>query len=225
MFSARRTIGLAAAVLGLPLGCVMATAPQALAASTGGYPYANATACGTHAWCINGSEISPYGYEYRNCTDYVAWKIQQVFDVTLPKKLGDADTWGPRLRAHGYRYDSSPRVGDIAAWNTGGGGFGHVAYVYKVKNGIASLDEYNAANTGLFSSDRTTASNSAGAPSEFVHIGTVPTTTDRDGIGFYNPSNDSWHLRNSLSGTGSSNYSFVWGGAGDIPLVGDWNGA
>jgi hypothetical protein len=103
----------------------------------------------------------------------VAWKIQQILGIALPTTLGNADTWGSRLKADHYSYDNTPEVGDIAAWNTGGGGFGHVAYVYAVSNGIASLDEYNVAGTGLFSSNRTTASNSAGAPSEYVHIGTV----------------------------------------------------
>jgi surface antigen len=145
--------------------------------NTADYPYADATDCsatyGIYSWCINGNEYSPYGYGYRNCTDYVAWVIQQQIGVTLPSNLGNGNTWGPNLKTDGYSYDATPQVGDIAAWNTGGDGFGHVAYVYAVNNGIASLDEYNVAGTGLFTSNRTTASGSAGAPSEFVHIGSV----------------------------------------------------
>ena len=166
-------LGNTAPVLAAPLKA----RPRVVAADTGGYPYSNAVDCsaqyGEYSWCINGYDISPYGYAYRNCTDYVAWKIQQVFGVTLPKTLGNANTWGPNLKADGYSYDSTPQVGDIAAWNYGGGGFGHVAYVYAVNNGVASLDEYNVAGTGLFTSNRTTASGSAGPPSEYVHIGTV----------------------------------------------------
>jgi surface antigen len=154
----------------------VAPASSALA-DTGGYPYANATNCsatfGVDSWCINGNDISRFGYGYRNCTDYVAWKIQQALRVTLPKTLGNANTWGPRLKQDGYSYDTSPEVGDIAAWNSGGGGFGHVAYVFAVNGGIGSLDEYNVRNTGLFTSNRTTAANSAGAPSEYVHVGPI----------------------------------------------------
>jgi surface antigen len=175
------------------MACLTLAAPPALA-GTGGYPYANMpcelapyntvgycnTVSGPYDWgpVKNGSpasQLSPYRYGYRNCTDYVAWKIHQVLGVTLPTTLGNAATWGPRLKKAGYHYDSTPRPGDIAAWNTGAGGFGHVAYVYAVKNGVASLDEYNVAGTGAFSSNRTTASSSAGAPSEYVHIGALPT--------------------------------------------------
>lgn len=175
MQAVRRKIELGVAVVGLSLGCMMTSVPPALA-DTGNYPYVNATDCsakyGPDSWCIKGNDLSPYRYGYRNCTDYVAWKIKQVLGVTLPTTLGNANTWGPRLKTdHGYTYDRTPRVGDIAAWNTGGGGLGHVAYVYAVNHGIASLDEYNVKNTGLFTSNRTTASGSAGAPSEYVHIG------------------------------------------------------
>jgi NlpC/P60 family len=44
-----------------------------------------------------------------------------------------------------------------------------------------------------------------------------------DGIGYYDPANGSFHLRNSLS-SGPSNYAFVLGPPHMIPLVGDWNG-
>lgn len=80
---------------------------------------------------------------------------------------------GPEPEERSYSFDK-PRVDDIAARNTGDGGRGHVAYVYSVKNGVASLDEYNVASTGLFSPNRTTASNSANALSEFMHIGILP---------------------------------------------------
>ena len=143
-------------------------------ADTGGYPYASAPDCsaeyGTYAWCVNGDDISSFGYAYRNCTDYVAWKVHAVFGIVLPQTLGNGSTWGSNLHAAGYAYDSAPRIGDIAAWNSGTGGFGHVAFVYAVRGTVASLDEYNAAGRGLFSSNRTTAAGSAGAPDEYVHI-------------------------------------------------------
>ena len=183
---------MAVAAAGLTLACMVMPSQPALA-DTGGYPDAGMpcelapyntvgycdTVSGPYDWgpVKNGSaasQLSPYGYGYRNCTDYVAWKIHQVFGIALPKTLGNAATWGSRLSAAGYTFDSAPRVGDIAAWNTGDGGFGHVAYVFAVVNGIASLDEYNVAGTGQFTSNRTTASGSAGAPSEFVHIGNLP---------------------------------------------------
>jgi surface antigen len=157
--------------------------PVASAPDSGNYPYIVATAAdcpardGSGSWCIAGSELSKYRYAYRNCTDYVAWKMDSQFHIRLPQTLGNAATWGSRLEAAGYSYDSTPHVGDIAAWNHGDGGLGHVAYVYAVTNGIASLDEYNVAGTGLFSSNRTTASASAGTPSEYIRIGNPATPT------------------------------------------------
>src|SRR5439155_19136468 len=73
-------------------------------ADTGDYPYVNMpcvwppyATTGTGNWCkevnkkgkiisdydwgtihnnnTGRSELSPYGYDYRNCTDYVAWKV------------------------------------------------------------------------------------------------------------------------------------------------------
>jgi surface antigen len=164
------------------------------AAGTDGYPdwnmacehspYNTTGTCANYDWgpahtaaYNDQSEYSSRGYAYRNCTDYVAWKIQQQFGISLPTNLGSANTWGPMLKADAYHYDSMPQIGDIAAWNSGGGGFGHVAYVYDVNGGIASLDEYNVAGTGVFSSNRTTAGGSAGVPDEYIHIGTMSTVS------------------------------------------------
>ena len=216
----RRIIWLVLAVLALSSEGLLTAVPQAIAA-TGGYPYANAVNCSTKygpdSWCINGGDISPYGYVYRNCTDYVAWKILQVLGVTLPKTLGNASTWGARLKADHYSFDSSPRVGDIAAWNNVDHGLGHVAYVYAVSNGIASLDEYNVANTGKFSSNRTTASGSAGTPSEYVHIGNLPASgkgSDFNGDGL---DDIAWHQGSTLymlQATGNGTFSIAGSSSG-----------
>jgi surface antigen len=126
-----------------------------------------------------------WGYGVRNCTSYVAWKINQVFGKNI-SGWGDAKNWADST--HGYTVDNTPSKDAIAVWQTGGGGHGHVAYVYAVNtvNGVkvASLDEYNSGyplnynnnpptlQWGLFYSGRTTASNSAGTPYRYIHIGT-----------------------------------------------------
>jgi len=61
------------------LGAIGATAPAAVAAGTGGYPYAHYHGPGTrpaaYEWTdSHGNAISPYGYYFRNCTDFAAWK-------------------------------------------------------------------------------------------------------------------------------------------------------
>jgi surface antigen len=161
------------------------TARQTQKPNTGGYPYANAVDCakkyGPGSWCIKGKDESPYGYKYRNSTDYLAWKIRQVFRKSLPEKLGDAATWAARLKADGYTIDKQPRVGDITAWDAPKGS-GHVAYVYAVSNGVASLDQYDVNNEGMFSSDRTTAEIPPGTTVTWINPTSPPVCTGSPGM-------------------------------------------
>ena len=46
--------------------------------------------------------------------------------------------------------NGTPAVGDIVQWPTAAGGIGHVAYVYAVNNGVASISEYNHAGNGRY---------------------------------------------------------------------------
>jgi surface antigen len=109
------------------------------------------------------------GYGYRNCTDYVAWKIQQVFGVTIPKNWGVALSWATSAgNTAGYSIDPAPQVGDIAVWTSGA--FGHVAYVYGLSNGTPQLDEYNQQFDGNFRNDRVASANF------YIHVGTIPPT-------------------------------------------------
>ena len=165
----------------------MLVSPAITHADDGGYPWVNATyvdsnydwgynPCpsndgGCMAMPVNGyGTADPWVYNLRNCTSYVAWKINQQFTKNI-NGWGNASSWNGSALNAGYYDDSIPQVGDIAQWNSPAP-YGHVGYVYAVNNGVANLDEYNVAGTGLFSSNRTTASNSAGAPSNFIHIGT-----------------------------------------------------
>ena len=142
-------------------------APSSGGAGTGGYPYARAVSCsgkyGPQSWCIHGRDISPFGYKYRNDTDYVAWMLRRVFGIALPGKLGKAGDWAARLKAAGYALSRHPRVGDIAIWPPGKNGRGHVAYVFGVSKGAGMLDEYDADGAGTFSDSRTSAQ-AAGGP-------------------------------------------------------------
>ncbi|BEL06250.1 hypothetical protein Q0Z83_044410 [Actinoplanes sichuanensis] len=45
----------------------------------------------------------------------------------------------------------------------------------------------------------------------------------RDSLGYYEPADRSFHLRNALTGSGASDFTFVYGSVGDKPVVGDWN--
>src|SRR4051794_15032376 len=123
------------------------------AADTGGYPYYNAVDCssqyGPDSWCINGYDISPLGYGYRNCTDYAAWKLSQLgVSGTVYKGLGNANTWASRAPSHGATVNSTPSVGAIASSTSGT--FGHVAYVTKVSGSTVYVAEYNKHNDGTY---------------------------------------------------------------------------
>ena len=176
-------------------------------ADDGGYPWANATTLNeaTYDWgystcppsdlgCknyskllynLNGTiygEADPWGYNLRNCTSYVAWKINQVFHKDI-SGWGNASNWAKAAASTYHVYQPSsytPQKGDIAQWYSPSP-WGHVAYVYDVNNGIANLAEYNAGENnqwGNFSSNRTTAKTpgNAGTPDNYIHIGNIPST-------------------------------------------------
>jgi surface antigen len=91
--------------------------------------------------------MSPRGYYYKNCTDFVAWRLN------LPRGLGNAVDWRNRL---GWATTNDPAPGDIAWWDGHtAGGFGHVAYVVEVINGKARLEEYNWDHNGGYGNART----------------------------------------------------------------------
>lgn len=137
------------------------------------YPFQNANHCPSaspSAKC-SANTIDPYGFFFRECTSFIAWRINR--DVRTPdprhssflngpnKKLGrnnckssnhwgNASNWACYAEFLGYAVDSNPKVGAIAQWTDSCGGkcsTGHVAYVEAV-NSDASIDvsEYNYAS-------------------------------------------------------------------------------
>ena len=159
------------AVLTAIIGGSIWAAPEALAAEAGGYPYAGKPC--VHApyqasgsapqWCpgydwgdrpndtSSANVISPYGYYYRNCTDYVAWRLAGLGIAPAQYKgLGNAKEWGRPPAAHGLRVDATPAAGAAAVRTTGV--YGHVAYVEVVHaDGTITVAQYNKQATGVFS--------------------------------------------------------------------------
>jgi surface antigen len=143
------------------------------AADTGGYPYAGKPC--VHApyaiegtavqWCQGydwgdvrddtsaANVISPYGYYYRNCTDYVAWRLAGLGVAPAQYKgLGNAKEWAQPPAGNGLTVDSVPAVG-AAAVRTGGT-YGHVAFVEAVQaDGTITVAQYNKHGDGTFSID------------------------------------------------------------------------
>ena len=140
-------------------------------ADDGGYPHAT-MACihapyatdGTGYWCSgyswgpnhnNPNTIySTRGYAYRNCTDYVAWKLQSLGVASgWTSGLGNGGDWYTNAaNKSGLDRGTVPKVGAAAivpSDTPGYGGYGHVAYVEKVDkdaNGAVTsitVSEYN----------------------------------------------------------------------------------
>ncbi len=137
------------------------------------YPYSTKpcvwvpyTAQGTAAnWCPNydfgdvpnsvaaANVLSPYGYAYRNCTDYVAWKLDAMgVPPALYKGLGNAKDWATRASAKGLRVDSVPAAGAVGVRTTGA--YGHTAYIESVQaDGSITVTHFNYFANGNYSQD------------------------------------------------------------------------
>ncbi len=109
-------------------------------------------------WRMVGVEASqsPLGGLYRECTDFVSWRINQQWGSEEPpfkfRGYGAAVSWAAGAKADGYKVDSNPAVGAIAWWGPGAGNaslmadpdWGHVAIVKAVKaDGSITIEQYN----------------------------------------------------------------------------------
>jgi surface antigen len=173
-----------------------------------------------------------WGYEYRNCTSFVAWKINQIFGVNL-NNWGSATYWDTKATTAGFTLDTTPQVGDIAQWDSEpGNSFGHVAYVSAIDgSGVATFQEYNQGTTGAYSNTRTSATAS---PDHYIHIGTIPSSTraipsdfdfnSKSDVAMYSSSNSTVQV---LSSTGSG-FTSLWNSSGwgtpTMAVEGDFTG-
>jgi len=105
------------------------------------YPYANGA----------GDVMSSLRYATRNCTDFVAWRLNRdagsfgepwLMDWSyLTPNGGDASNWADAWTAHGWATSSIPVAGAVAWF---GYGENHVAYVQAVNDdGTVTIEEYN----------------------------------------------------------------------------------
>ena len=155
-----------------------------------GYPWPGAVDCsgsfGKYSWCIEGRQYSPYGFGYRNCTDFAAYRLNLLSgffwkDFTTPTG-GDGHAyawrdntslWAAQGRADRYgrpwRVDRTPAAGAVAWWGPSSTNqFGHVAIVTDPTpdaSGAVGVDQYNYAGHGEPSQVRTPA-----AKAYFLHI-------------------------------------------------------
>lgn len=146
----------------------------AYAADTGGYPWSDATlirastydwgyrtcqpamvqarTCSAHYGYKDGvtyHESDPWKYDVRNCTSFVALRIHETYQISL-KGWGDAKNWDEAAIKQGYVVNGSPKIGDIAIWNSGT--YGHVAFVVSTNvDGSVNIEQYNKGGKGEFS--------------------------------------------------------------------------
>lgn len=95
-----------------------------------------------------GGGLSPFNYYYRECVDFVAWRMNRDAGVTsAPWKWvwsnlaqGSAYTWKSEWLRHGWATGPTPVVGAVA-WFPGAN---HVAYVSGIlPDGSVAIEEYN----------------------------------------------------------------------------------
>lgn len=117
-----------------------------------------------------GGGLSPLRYYYRECVDFVAWRLNRDAGVTTaPWKYtwanltplgGDAKDWKKNWQSHGWTVSTTPIPGSVAWWANSSSGLGHVAYVQAVHdNGTITLEEYNWTRRHVYGTRTISASN------------------------------------------------------------------
>jgi surface antigen len=227
---AKRLIGRSVLVLGIATGLVSGETalmpPSAAMADDGGYPDADAALkdIATYTWWKDangnhvyntGEDISSRGYAYRNCTDWVAYRIPQLVGKPVATGLHNAQDWDNNAPST-WTVDTSPEPGDIAQSETTAP-YGHVGVVESVNKDSSGavtsivVSEYNKAGTGLYTS---------------------LTYTDSGGVFWRDTAHTKkWDHFLDLNGTGKGINGEVIGGGGGGPaplpwisLAGDWTG-
>lgn len=98
--------------------------------------------------CNGGSAADPWGYCYRQCVSYVAWKLNTDGRGNRGYSgLGNASNWGSGGRGVSW---SELSAGDVIVWYVGY--YGHVMYVDSVSGGTVQISQMNVPyDSGAFS--------------------------------------------------------------------------
>jgi peptidoglycan DL-endopeptidase CwlO len=126
-------------------------AEQINAATLASYP-GKRQAGDDYPWRTAGYGLSPLNYYYRQCVDFVAWRLNRDQGVTsapwkwtwstLTPNGGDASQWEKAWIAHGWTTSATPVVGSVA-WFVGD----HVAYVHSIDGDNVTIEEYNGTSS------------------------------------------------------------------------------
>jgi surface antigen len=243
-------IGRGALALSLAAGFVVAETaaenPSAAMADTGGYADASApcvanndgTTEGAGYWCsgyqwgyyvrnssgqiVGNVQNSSRGFGYRNCTDWAAFRAQQLTGILVPygTAMGDAKDWNEKGAVAGYTVDDTPEPGDIAVWEaTSTNSFGHLAVVESVNDdGTVTVSEYNRNYDGKYDI-RTIAANN---PADYVDLNGTGKGINGDLIAG-GPSGSTTLARPAAANFNGALNVFTRGGDGQI-YTQYWNG-
>jgi hypothetical protein len=130
-------------------------------------------------------ESDPWGFDVRNCTSYVAWRVNKEFGVNIPSSWGNADTWDTKAHDAGYKVSGidaekkSAEAGDLAQWDSN-----HVAFVESVNaDGSVNVAEYNHDEWGHFDTRGEHPSQSGTMYKETISFSNVSHFIDINGVG------------------------------------------
>lgn len=125
------------------------------------------------------STLSPRGYGYRNCTDWVAFRLEQLANYTVSRNLRDGGQWYSSAPAS--ERSATPKAWDAAVepatYDSNGKEikYGHVAFVESVSadGQTMTVSEYN--ENGVGTGDQRKNINVASSEfTEFVDFGVHP---------------------------------------------------
>lgn len=149
--------------------------PGTVTAATDDYPWPRAPE----------DALSPLRYSYRDCTDFVAWRINRDNGITHspwkytwgnlrwqgPGGNGDAIGWKADWVRYGRAVDLPAAAGLIGWYGSKAGAYGHVNYVQAVAaDGTVHLEEYNWSPNHQAYNQRDAAPGSAYYPDSFLAI-------------------------------------------------------
>ena len=103
-----------------------------------------------------GGGLSPLNYFYRECVDFVAWRLNRdagstkapfLYDwSTLTPSGGNAYQWKYAWQNHGWTTSTTPVAGSVAWYS-----YGHIAYVKQVNaDGTIVVEDYNQSGMHIY---------------------------------------------------------------------------
>ena len=141
------------------------------------YPYKESCAgCHNRIFGDNHNDVSEWNFYYRQCTDFVAWRLNSANGVNFTNQYLGASAWGNAVawqntaRDKGITVDMTPAIGAVAfygAYEFGSYSTGHVMWVADINdNDTIVIEEYNYTIPSCYSV-RTIPANSV---SGYIHI-------------------------------------------------------